>query len=142
MSEITQNSRRPNPFFVPRPARKTKTVTLRDGEFEVAVTIAALDAVSSHRMQDLKGELIREYCGEECPLTVEDADVSENLCHNVAIVHTMVSNIDGGDPYRPEEYLAMAHTMPHLWLQFVAECFLLNREVIQNPATTPTDTSS
>jgi len=102
-----------------------------------------LPGVDGHTVADLTENLAARYIrpqGTEGVPGVE-ADqqrVSLHLCRNVALVHTVVVSLDGGDPYTPEELLALAHNMEDCWSALLFEVLA---KVTANPTKPAVPTS-
>jgi len=82
-----------------------------------------LGAVEGHRVASLQEELIQRFIVEGEPLFGFDVEaISKNQCRSVAIVHTAIVKIEGGELYNPEELLSMPFTdLADLWLALLAE---------------------
>lgn len=80
--------------------------------------LARLGAVEGHQVASLQEDLVARFILEKEPLFGFDVEqVSRNQCRSVAIVHTAIVKIEGGDLYNPEELLSMPFTaLSDLWL--------------------------
>lgn len=81
-----------------------------------------LSAVDGHRVATLTEELVRRFCLEKESFFGFDVNrVSSNLCRSVALVHTVITHIEGG-VYNPEELLCMPFTdLEDLWFALLSE---------------------
>lgn len=69
---------------------------------------ARLGAVEGHQVAHLQEQLIQRFTVEGEPLFHFDTSrISAHQCRSVAIVHTAIVSIEGGEPYNPEELLCM-----------------------------------
>lgn len=102
-----------------------------------------LPGVDGHTVADLTENLAARFVRPQGTEGVPgvDADlqrVSLHLCRNVALVHTVIVSLDGGEPYSPEELLALAHNMEDLWAALLFEVLA---KVTQNPTKPAAPTS-
>lgn len=102
-----------------------------------------LPGVDGHTVADLTENLaarfIRPQGNEGVPgVDADQQRVSLHLCRNVALVHTVVVTLDGGEPYTPEELLALAHNMEDCWSALLFEVLA---KVTANPTKPAVPTS-
>lgn len=88
--------------------------------------LSRLPGVDGHTVADLTESLAARFIppmGDEGVPGVDLASqrVSMHLCRNVALVHTVIQTLDGGEPYTPEELLALAHNLEDAWSALLFE---------------------
>lgn len=100
-----------------------------------------LPGVEGHAVADLTERLSERFVTGDEGLPGVDFEfqkVTLHLCRNVALVHTVIVTLDGGDPYSPEELLALAHNLEDCWSALLFEVLT---KVTANP-TSPTGKTS
>lgn len=99
--------------------------------------LGRLGAVEGHQIASLQEDLVQRFVIDKEPLFgFEVESVSRNQCRSVAIVHTAITKIEGGDLYNPEELLSMPFTaLADLWLALLG----VGTAAMQGNATTETN---